>query len=120
MEGRKEEQEHKSKGRKKIPKERIMEEKLPVFVHGLRNQAAGDSITDSGIENRNVTLRNAMDLRITERIWAFPKEIGVGDHGNEAKVIQRLRDMEECDRELHSTSKVSKVDLEGEEVAKLK
>ncbi|GKV53298.1 hypothetical protein SLEP1_g59830, partial [Rubroshorea leprosula] len=71
-----------------------------------REEKRRESVTDSGIENRNVALRNAPDLRIAERIWAFAKEIRVGDHGNEAEVIQKLRDMEERDRELHRTSKV--------------
>ncbi|GLT40912.1 hypothetical protein SLA2020_150090 [Shorea laevis] len=120
MEGRKEAQEHKSKERKNARKERNMEEKLPLFVPGTRNQVAGESITDSGIEKRNESLRSATDLRIAERIWAFAKEIGVGNHGNEPEVIQRLRDMEIRDREHHSTSKVSKVVLEGDEVARFK
>ncbi|GLT40340.1 hypothetical protein SLA2020_144820 [Shorea laevis] len=84
MEGRKEVQEHKPKERKNARKERKKEEKLLVFVPGTRNQVAGESITDSGIEKRNESFRSATDLRIAERIWAFAKEIGVGNHGNES------------------------------------
>ncbi|GKU86994.1 hypothetical protein SLEP1_g1457 [Rubroshorea leprosula] len=64
------------------------------------NQVAGESLNDSGIENRNMCLRKATDQNMAERIWAFAKEIGVGDRGNDIEVIRRLEDMEDRDREL--------------------
>ncbi|GLT36898.1 hypothetical protein SLA2020_112440 [Shorea laevis] len=85
-----------------------------------QNQAAGKSVTDSGIENRNGSLRRATDLRIAERIWAFAKEIGVGNQGNKTEVIQRIKDMEDHDRKLCRILKVSKVALKGYGCTKLK
>ncbi|GLU08939.1 hypothetical protein SLE2022_258210 [Rubroshorea leprosula] len=73
-EEKKEEQGLKLKGRKKSSKEKRMEEMLLKFSSGSQNQAARESVTDSGIENRNGSLQRATDLKITERIWTFAKE----------------------------------------------
>ncbi|GLT29888.1 hypothetical protein SLA2020_047230 [Shorea laevis] len=102
-----------SKGRKQSTKEKGKEEMVPKFSPGSRNQAAGESLNDSGIENRNVCLRKATNQNMAERIWAFAKEIGVGDRGNETEVIRRLEDMEDWDRELCRMLKVSKANSEG-------
>ncbi|GLT45519.1 hypothetical protein SLA2020_193460 [Shorea laevis] len=77
--GKKDEQGPISKGRKKSPKEKGKEEMLPKFSPGSRNQAAGESLSDNGIVNKNGCLRKATDLNMAERIWVFAKEIGVGD-----------------------------------------
>ncbi|GLT46350.1 hypothetical protein SLA2020_201110 [Shorea laevis] len=84
-----------------------MKESLPKFYLGSHNQVTGESVTDNGIENMNEGLRRGMELCVAEKIWAFAQEIGVGDHGNERMVIQRLEDMENRDRELFRLSKVS-------------
>ncbi|GKV32990.1 hypothetical protein SLEP1_g41549 [Rubroshorea leprosula] len=99
-ENKKEEQGLIPKGRKQSTKEKGKEELVPKFSPGSRNQAAGESLNDSGIENRNICLRKATDQNMAERIWAFAKEIGVGDRGNENEVIRRLEDMENRDREM--------------------
>ncbi|GLT27819.1 hypothetical protein SLA2020_027900 [Shorea laevis] len=73
---------------------------MPKFFPGSRNQLAGESVTDSGIENRNAGLHKGTELCTAEKIWAFAKEIGVGDHNNESMVIRRLEQMEDRDKEL--------------------
>ncbi|GKV31769.1 hypothetical protein SLEP1_g40435 [Rubroshorea leprosula] len=107
MEEGKEERVPKPKERKRASKEQGMKERMPKFSPGSHNQVAGESVTDSGIENRNESLRRGTNLSIAEKIWAFAKEIGVGDRGNEREVIQKLEGMEDRDKELFRLSKVS-------------
>ncbi|GLT58447.1 hypothetical protein SLA2020_313380 [Shorea laevis] len=113
MGGRKEKQ-------KPMPNERKRESKanrtgllMPSFFPGPQNQVAGESVTDSGIENRNGSLRKDPEVCTAKRIWAFAKEIGAGDCGNEMEVIQKIKGMEDRDRKLIRLSKVSNIVVEG-------
>ncbi|GKV41384.1 hypothetical protein SLEP1_g48927 [Rubroshorea leprosula] len=90
--------------RKKNPD---LEEKTPVFCPGSQNQVAGESIADSGIENRNKCLRAEGKISKEMKIWGFAREIGVVDRGNEEEILQRLEAMEERDRENFRRSKAS-------------
>ncbi|GKV44021.1 hypothetical protein SLEP1_g51252 [Rubroshorea leprosula] len=107
----KEKQEIKVDKRKRASKEQGSKEKMPIFSPGSQNQVAGDSITDSGIEIRNGSLRRDLELCTAERIWAFAKEIGVGVRDNETEVIQRLKEMEDRDRRLIKSTKSGVRDL---------
>ncbi|GLU04308.1 hypothetical protein SLE2022_214620 [Rubroshorea leprosula] len=106
-------QEIKSDKRKRAAKEQGTKEKMPSFSPGSQNQAAGESVTDSDIIFRNGCIRRDSELCSAGRIWAFAKKIGVGDRGNEAEVIQRLKEMEARDRRQTRSPKVNKVIAEG-------
>ncbi|GLT35598.1 hypothetical protein SLA2020_100360 [Shorea laevis] len=90
------------------------------FHPGSQNQVAGESINDSGIGNKNENLSRAHKSFKVERIWAFSKEIGAGDYGNEQEVIRQLKDMEDRDRELFRKSKVNADVIEGIDSMNLK
>ncbi|GLT51374.1 hypothetical protein SLA2020_247890 [Shorea laevis] len=106
-------QEIKSTKRKSATKEHGTKEKLPIFSPGFQNQVAGESVTDSDIVIRNGCLRRDPELCTAGRIWAFAKKIGVGDRGNEAEIIQRLKEMEARDRRQTRAPEVSNVIVEG-------
>ncbi|GKV01589.1 hypothetical protein SLEP1_g14135 [Rubroshorea leprosula] len=76
-------------------KHRDLEEKTPSFCPGSQNQVAGDSIADSGIENRNKCLRMEGKINKEMQIWGFAKEIGVVDRGNVEEILQKLEAMEQ-------------------------
>ncbi|GKV36551.1 hypothetical protein SLEP1_g44670 [Rubroshorea leprosula] len=62
---------------------------------------------------KNENLKRAQESCNVERIWAFVKEIGAGDCGNEQEVIRRLKDIEDRDKKLFRKSKVSDDVIEG-------
>ncbi|GKU92387.1 hypothetical protein SLEP1_g6121 [Rubroshorea leprosula] len=62
-------------------KYRDLEERSPNFSPGSQNQVADESITDSGIQNRNRCLQSKGNAGKVVQIWEFAKEIGVVDHG---------------------------------------
>ncbi|GKV19209.1 hypothetical protein SLEP1_g29498 [Rubroshorea leprosula] len=104
---RKETRQTNLEGGTKRAKEREGEKEMPKFQPGSQIQVAGESVNDSCIENRNGILKRAQEACNIEKIWAFAKEIGAGDYGNEHEVMRRLKDMEERDKELFRKSKVS-------------
>ncbi|GLT85842.1 hypothetical protein SLE2022_040170 [Rubroshorea leprosula] len=85
-------------------KAREIEERMPNFSPNPQYQEAEESITDSGIENRNRCLRSEAKSGTGEQIWGFAKIIGVVDRGNEDEVLRRLEVMEEWDREVFRRS----------------
>ncbi|GKV23685.1 hypothetical protein SLEP1_g33387 [Rubroshorea leprosula] len=83
----------------KSKKAQEIEDRMPKFSLDPQNQAAEDSITDSGIENRNRCLGSEAKSGTGEQISGFAKIIRVVDRGNEDDVLRRLEAMEERDKE---------------------
>ncbi|GLT88058.1 hypothetical protein SLE2022_061000 [Rubroshorea leprosula] len=88
----------------KSRKARGIEERMPNVNSDSQYQDVEESITDSGIENRNRCLRSEAKNGTGEQIWGFAKIIGVVDRGNEEEVLRRLEGMEERDREVFRRS----------------
>ncbi|GKU99398.1 hypothetical protein SLEP1_g12255 [Rubroshorea leprosula] len=77
---------------RKVSNERGMKEIMSKFSLGSHNRVASESVTDSGIENKNESLHRGAELYIAEKIWAFAREIGVGDYGNKTeRGLKRLK-----------------------------
>ncbi|GLT97805.1 hypothetical protein SLE2022_153520 [Rubroshorea leprosula] len=100
-------------------KAREIEFKMPKFNPDSHDKAAEDSITDSGIENRNRCLRDEAKSGTGKQIWGFAKLIGVVDRGNEEEVLRRLEAMEERDRETYRRSVIGEAENGGNRSADL-
>ncbi|GLT78962.1 hypothetical protein SLA2020_504770 [Shorea laevis] len=87
--------------RRKLKKSHQLEEMDPSFYPGGHNEITDFSIDDSGINNRNRCLRVETDGRNIEQIWDFAMKIGVVDRGNKEEILEKLKTMEDRDKENH-------------------
>ncbi|GKV25156.1 hypothetical protein SLEP1_g34634 [Rubroshorea leprosula] len=70
-----------------------------LFEKNLEKPVADDSINDSNIQNRNRSIEMRSKKRNTEALWSRIKEMGVTAQGEESVVVQKLKEMESCDKE---------------------
>ncbi|GKU90664.1 hypothetical protein SLEP1_g4631 [Rubroshorea leprosula] len=70
-----------------------------IFQADPADSVAGDSINDSNIQNCNKGIRVKSNIKDSEALWSYIKELGVAMKGDELPAIQRLEEMEHRDKE---------------------
>ncbi|GKV44689.1 hypothetical protein SLEP1_g51849 [Rubroshorea leprosula] len=90
-------QNQKMKGKGKSKGKKAQRIEILEFLPRSSNSVVGDSVRDSGIENRNKSLKEHQQQRMAGELWNFAKKLGVVADDEEA-VLKNLEEMEVRDR----------------------
>ncbi|GKV07790.1 hypothetical protein SLEP1_g19511 [Rubroshorea leprosula] len=86
---------------------------VPEFLASPNGEIAGESISDSGIENCNRAWKEKMHSHLAKEIWELAKQLGATTETDEA-MVQKIEEMERRDRQ----QKEKMVNREAEEAKK--